>query len=276
MVFVGVMKVVLFMVMLKYIVFVVAFVFISQATANESGLKLAHQVYNRPDGSDMSLRITMSLVEKGKQARVRQLYFYRSKERDVVRSLIRFTMPADVNGIGMLTTDEIGVKTKQWLYLPELDKVRRVSTSRKGGRFVGSDLFYEDLRDRPVEKDHHKLIGKGDVNGIRCQVIESIPVEQKNSVYTKRVSWVDADTLLPLRVDYYKKAVEPIKRLVVHKFEKIQGYWTVLDSTMTDLKSHHQTRLVVELVKYNRLLPDKLLSKRALPDIVLEESYRLR
>ncbi len=44
-------------------------------------------------------------------------------------------MLADVNGIGMLTMDEIGVKTKQWLYLPELDKVRRVSTSRKGGRY---------------------------------------------------------------------------------------------------------------------------------------------
>ncbi len=45
---------------------------------------------------------------------------------------------------------------------------------------------------------------------------------------------------------------------------------------MADLKLHHQTRLVVELIKYNRSLPDKLFSKRALPDIVLEEGYRLR
>jgi len=119
-------------------------------------------------------------------------------------------------------------------------------------------------------------MGKGEVNGVRCQVIESIPIDRKNSVYTKRVSWVDTETLLPLRIDYYKKAVAPIKRLMVHKFEKIQGYWTVLDSTMTDLKLHHQTRLVVERIKYNRSLPDKLLSKRALPDTVLEEGYRLQ
>jgi len=270
------MKVVLFMDMLRYVVFVIAFVFMSQAMANEAGLKLAHQVYNRPDGDDTSLYITMSLVEKGKQARVRKLYLYRSRANDVVRSLIRFSIPTDVNGIGMLTVDEINVKAKQWLYLPELDKVRRVSTSRKGGRFVGSDLFYEDWRDRPVEKDHHKLIGQGDVSGVSCQVIESMPVDQKNSVYTKRISWVDTETLLPLRVDFYKKAAEPIKRLVVHKFEKRQGYWTVLESTMTDLKSHHQTRLTVELVKYNRSLPDKLFSKRVLTDVALEESYRLR
>lgn len=64
--------------MLRYIVFVIVCAFISQAMADEAGLKLAHQVYHRPDGNDTNSRITMSLVEEGKQARVRQLYFYRS------------------------------------------------------------------------------------------------------------------------------------------------------------------------------------------------------
>ena len=54
----------------------------------------------------------------------------------------------------------------QWIFLPAIKRARRISSSRKGGHFVGSDIFYEDLRDRKVAKDTHNIIGKEKVNGL--------------------------------------------------------------------------------------------------------------
>ncbi len=190
-------------------------------------------------------------------------------------SLIRFVTPTDIAGTGMLTVDHAGDRTDQWIYLPALDRTRRIASSRKGGRFVGSDLYYEDLRDREVAMDHYRLLGKEKFQGATCDVLESVPSDPDNSVYSKRISWIHPSTLIALRVDFYERGKSsPIKRLVVHRIEKIQGYWTVMDSTMTDLSTEHQTRLTVQNVIYDRALPDTLFSREMLADPAREAAFR--
>ena len=63
--------------------------------------------------------------------------------------------------------------------------------------------IYEDLRKRDVEKDKHRIIGNGKVGKLRLPKLESIPIDQDNSVYSKRISWVHMNTLIPLQIDYY-------------------------------------------------------------------------
>ena len=60
----------------------------------------------------------------------------------------------------------------------------------------------------------------------------------------------------------------------VNKLKKIQGYWTVLDSTVFDLESEHQTRMFTQTIKYDQQLPAKLFSRQTLSDTKLEEAYR--
>ncbi len=224
----------------------------------------------------MSTRAVMILTEKGHSPRQRNLYTYAlDLGNDETWSLTRFTKPTDIAGTGLLTKDYPGGESDQKLYLPALDKVRRIVSSRKGGRFVGSDLYYEDLRGREVNMDHHRLAGEGNAGGQKCDILVSTPVDPENSVYSKRVSWIHPKTLIPLRVDYYKKGrKKPIKRLKVRKLKKIQGYWTVLDSTMYDLKTGHKTRIVTKAIKYDQGLTKALFSDRALADDSREKRFR--
>ncbi len=242
----------------------------------ESGKDLAKKVYQRPDGQNASVQALMILKEAGHKKRIRRMYNYRQdKGEREVWSLIRFTHPPDIDGVGLLTKDYPGENTDQWLYLPALGKSRRIATDRKGGRFVGSDLFYEDLRDREVKMDQHRILRQAKFHGVECKVLESTPSDPSNSVYSKRVSWIHPGTLIPLKVDFYHNGHDtPIKRLVAHRVEKIQGYWTVMDSTMKDLRSKHRTRLRVEEITYNQDLPDSLFSLQSLEDPVREVPYR--
>ncbi|MEC8428388.1 MAG: outer membrane lipoprotein-sorting protein, partial [Pseudomonadota bacterium] len=154
----------------------------SSAAAEDAATALAQAVYDRPSGDDSSARVLMLLKKKGKVKKKRLLYTYGVDKGNSERwTLMRFKKPADVDGTGLLTMDHIGDDSDQWLYLPALDKIRRISSKRKGGRFVGSDFFYEDLTDREVNMDHHKLIGKDKVGGAECTLLESTPVEKSNS-----------------------------------------------------------------------------------------------
>ena len=242
----------------------------------KDGTALAQRAYDRADGRDVSTRAVMILTEKGHSPRLRNLFTYAMDRGKGERwSLTRFTKPADIAGTGLLTKDYPGGDSDQKLYLPALDKVRRIVSSRKGGRFVGSDLYYEDLQDREVDMDHHRLAGKGKAGGQMCDILVSTPVDPGNSVYSKRISWIHPKTLIPLRVDYYKKGQKkPIKRLTVRKLKKIQGYWTVLDSTMHDLKTGHKTRIATKAIKYDQGIPATLFTDQALADDSREKRFR--
>ncbi|MCK7496303.1 MAG: outer membrane lipoprotein-sorting protein [Comamonadaceae bacterium] len=120
----------------------------------------------------------MVLTEKGRAPRIREVVTYRlDKSGGETANLIRFLDPDDIAGTGLLSIDKADGSTDQWLYLPALDRVRRISSERRGGRFVGSDLYFEDLQERKPTKDRHRLLGKQTEGGILCEVLESVPAD---------------------------------------------------------------------------------------------------
>ncbi len=244
-------------------------------TPVQAGTALARRVDQRPDGHSMVTAGTMVLKSPDSKPRTRRYFLFRRDTDDGGKqTLIRFTAPADISGTGLLVHDDPNAASDEWIYLPALGRVRRISSSRLGGRFVGSDVYYEDLQTRHVSEDRHRLTGEATVHGIRCKIVESVPNDPANSVYTKRVSWIDPHTLLPLRVDYYQGNEKPSKRLEARKIERIDGFWTMTDSVMTDLESGSTTRLTMERVHYNQKLPASLFNTRTLADPTLDRPYR--
>lgn len=233
--------------------------------ALKKGNLLAKKVYNRPDGKDSAALIKMTLKRKNSESRVRTFFSYsrepKPKTQDV---LIRFLTPTDIKDTGLLTKDQPGENSQQWIFLPTLKRSREISSSRKGGRFVGSDYFYQDLQDREVEEDNHLYKGTGEVNGQEAHILISKPKKDSSTVYGTRVQWIHKKTLLPLKVIFYDKSNKKWKELIVHKMQNVQGYWTVMDSTMTDLKNNGSTRLTVEKIKYDIGIPEKQFNKQSL------------
>lgn len=249
--------------------------FHAHAQAPADGATLAQRVYDRPDGADVATRFTMTLTRPGAAPRQRVAYSFRADAPNGSKqTLLRFADPADIRDTGLLVRGKVDGKADQWLYLPALDQVRRIAAERRGGRFVGSDIYYEDLEDRHPERDQHRLLGQETVNGQPTQILQSTPVDASKSVYSRRVAWVHEPTLLPLRVDFYQSGTQPAKRLTVHKVEQIQGYWTVTDSTMTDLANGSQTRITVDQVSYDQGLPASLFTTQALADASIDNALR--
>ena len=245
------------------------------AHAADEGLTLATAVYELADGEDAASRGTMTLTGGGRRERVRKTYTYRlDGGRDESWNLIRFTEPANIRGTGLLIHNTTQGASDQWLYLPALERVRRVGSDNRGGSFVQSELYYEDLEDRAPRKDRHRILREDTYEGTPVTVLESVPQDATNSVYSKRVRWVHEQTMIPLRVDFYEGSAEPVKRRTVQRIERIQGYWTVMDSVVTDLDSGRKTVLAVEEIVYDQDLPQDLFGRRALGDPAVARRYR--
>jgi hypothetical protein len=237
---------------------------------------LAQRVFDRPNGRDLTTLGRMVLTEKGHAPRIREIVTYRlDKSGGETANLIRFLYPEDIAGTGLLSIDRADGTTDQWLYLPALERVRRISSDRKGGRFAGSDLYYEDLQERKPAEDRHRILGRQVENGIQCDVLESVPLDPDDSVYKKRISWIDPATAIAQRVDFFEdNGNTPSKRWLLRTKKRNQGYWTITDSRMVDLTSGHETRMVADVVLYDQKLPARLFTSQALADESLESEYR--
>ncbi|MBK1734990.1 hypothetical protein CKO15_06770 [Halorhodospira abdelmalekii] len=257
----------------------------ASVSARERGSALAEAVEQRPRGERRVIHHRMELLEPGRDPRVRELYSFRrsaGSADQTAASLIRFSAPADIAGMGLLTIGEGTANSEQWVYLPARNMTRRIPSGQRGARFAGSDFFYEDLRDRAAEMDDHIWQGTASLNGIETEIVSSIPHDPHSSVYAKRLIWIDPERAIPLRVDYFAPtggtgstpADTPFKRYQVLAVEKIEGYWTITETVMEDLESGHQTRLLNLSTRYEETIPDRLFTRRALEDPMVERPFR--
>ncbi len=240
-----------------------------EVAAAQDGLDLANKIHYRPRPNDQASFSVMTLSGAGVD-RVRELYQYRQDgaRRGDTATLIRFVNPRDIAGTGLLTNDFAGSDdSDQWVYLPAAGRERRISSDRKGGKFLGSDFYFEDLRDRDPRKDNHRILGQTELDGRKMWQLESTPLDPDNSVYSKRIGWIDPATFTPMRLDYYVRGTDtPVKRWLVNRIERMGTFWVVTDRTMTDLQSGTSTRLVDVRTLADQGMDSNLFSRRALVD----------
>ncbi|MFH0725670.1 MAG: outer membrane lipoprotein-sorting protein [Pseudomonadota bacterium] len=225
------------------------------------GLVLAQRVYERDAGKDSQAEARMLLVDKSGEKRFRTLITYTKDYGKTSKIFIRFTSPANIEGTSFLTWENEEREDDQFLYLPALQRVRRVVSSQKSNRFVNTDFTYEDLQSRKVEADDHKILRDEMWNGHDCRVLESIPKEGSETQYGKRISWIVKDIYLPVKTEFYDKDSALIKVFSAKEIKQVDGIWTVMESEMEDLDRNHRTLMKTTDIRYNTDIPDRVFTE---------------
>jgi len=212
----------------------------------EKGLAIAREVDRRDTGwGDSQVELRMTLMNKYGQSSTRRLRNrVLEQEGDGDRSLIIFDEPKDISGTALLTFSHATAPDDQWLYLPALKRVKRISTANKSGPFVGSEFAYEDLSSEEVEKYTYKFLRQESKDGMDCFVIERYPVDRKSG-YTRQVVWIDKAEYRIQMVEYYDRKDALLKTLVLEGYQKyLDAYWRAERFTMTNHQSGKSTVLL--------------------------------
>jgi hypothetical protein len=228
-----------------------------------TALERIEKVYDRPDGDDMQSDLKMTLVNSRGDKRVREIRQFSKDFGADEKKIMFFQAPADVRNTSFMnwTYGEAGKSDDQWIFLPALKKVKRISSDSKGDYFMGSDFTYDDLGDRHPSSDTHKIIGQEEIDGKLCTIVESLPVED-DYIYSKTLSWIADDTWIVLKKEFFDEDGEALKILTVEDHSEIDGYWIVTHSEMENLQRGHTTIMALDNIKLDQGVSDNKFTER--------------
>ena len=198
---------------------------------------------------DSSANMTMILTGRNGQQSVREL---RIKTLEVAepddgdKSMIIFDHPADVDGTILLTHSHLLEPDDQWLYLPALKRVKRISSGNKSGPFMGSEFSYEDFSAQEPKKFEHTWIETVSCpieQTLVCHVIERRPLYDRSGYSRQRV-WVDESIRQYRMIEYYDLKGSLLKRLNLTDFKLYnEQYWRAHDYLMENVQNGKKTRI---------------------------------
>jgi outer membrane lipoprotein-sorting protein len=211
--------------------------------AQENGIAIAKEADKRDNGwGSVSMSFSMTLKNKSGQETVRKLHSYMLEvEDDGDKSLVVFDNPSDVKGTASLVHSHKQGDDDQWLYLPALKQVKRISSSNKSGPFMGSEFAYEDVSSQELEKFTYKYIGLSKVSEGECYLIERYPLD-KNSGYKRQQVWFNKTNYRIEKIDYYDRKDVLIKTLTYSSYKLYQQkFWRPDEMTMYNHQTGKQT-----------------------------------
>lgn len=238
-------------------------------SAEELGLEIMTKSNQQDDGfGDTTSTMTMTLVNRSGKKSVRRI---RSRVLEVAddgdKSMTIFDEPKDVKGTASLTYSHATESDEQWLFLPALKRVKRISSKNKTGAFMGSEFAFEDIGSQEIEKYTYKHLGEEELNGVAVHKIESVPA-YKYSGYTRLVNYIDKERLVGLKVEYYDRKNALLKVLTLSDYQQYNDkFWRAHKLEMINEQTGKSTTLEFADYKFNTGLTDKDFSSNALKKI---------
>ncbi len=213
-------------------------------TSQEKGTELAYKV---EENYDHFVNFTSDVV----------IHIMDGKGHEVVRSLkmsvletpgdgdkilMHFESPADVKGTAFLIWGHKFKFDDVWVYIPDIRRVKRISSQTKGSDFMGTEFVTEDLGRPEPEKYTYNWIGEKPCGDLMCDLVERFPVE-KSSIYSKQIMWIDQDKLRIQKYDYFSKKGKFVKTLEFLNYKLYDGkFWRWSEHRMTNHLTGEVTR----------------------------------
>ncbi len=194
--------------------------------------------------SEVELRMVLRNAAGQEATRVLRIATLEKPDETVGdKSLVVFDTPRDIEGTALLSHAKILDPDDQWLYLPALKRVKRISSSNKSGPFVGSEFAFEDFTAIELNKFDYSYIGEVPCGDLTCDVLERTP-RYENSGYTKQVSWVDQTDFQIRKVEFYDRRGDLLKVLELNDYRDYDGIWRAHKLSMSNVQTNKQTDLI--------------------------------
>ena len=229
--------------------------------AQDAAASIMRDARDRIKMDTMSTRSRMVISARNGSTTERVIDQYAKDGPNGARTVIVFQRPANVAGTRFLTMDNTSGGSDQWIFLPSLGRVRRISTSESGGSFMGTDFSYDDISsaDRDVSLDTHTMLREETLNGNSCYVLQSIPKDGSYQ-YSKTITWIDKNNSLIYKAEMYNRRGELVKVMEMSDFRDMQGRITPMQTAVSTVGAGTSTTIYMEIVKYDDPIPESVFT----------------
>ena len=216
----------------------------------------------------MKQRLELESVDRtGEKSSMKLKLEWKRGEDGLAKMVMRISSPPGVRGTAFLMVGQEGGENDLFTYLPEVGRVRRITSRMTSGSLFGSDFSYEDVEhlQRIADAGSSKRIPDAEAEGRTAYVLEGTPDPASGSAYTRIVSYIDRERCTPLRIDFYEDD-EIRKRLTAPPEKVVQenGIWIPYELSITDSEEETRSVMRIEEVELDVDIPDGHFSQGAL------------
>ena len=145
--------------------------------AELSPVEIMQRVDERSDGNSAVAEYTMVMIDRRERQRLRDLKIFSKDFGADTKVLSLFESPADIRGTAYLNMDwnDPTRDDDSWLYLPALQRVKRIASSDTSDSFLGSDFTYADINGFELDWYDYRFVNESEiVDGEETWVIEAV------------------------------------------------------------------------------------------------------
>ena len=254
--------------------FTSAFVIASQKQEKErkdtdnptDGLKIMAAVSERDRGKDYVMSASWIFTKKGRVIN-RMKYNekrknYRGQNGFIYKSIIRYTFPPNAGRRAFVVWNYKDRQKAFWYHVDKMPVAERTTNVEFLRPPAESDFSITDYVDVNLGEETHRFLKSEKYEDTLCYVVESRPLK-KNIKYEKRVSWIDQENRIPLKIDYFDRSRTLWKTLNI-TWQNKDGLWFWKKAEVENAQNDNKTFIVIEDVQVNVGLHEREFTKVAL------------
>ena len=226
---------------------------------------------NLHDPSSVQIIVMNAHDRIGSVTQTRAKIYWKKGEDELSNVLVRLSDPPEMRGAAILMLEKKGSNNDILMYLPELDRVKRVTGHMMSGSMFGTDFSYEEfesLQGLGNEDFVESLAAPAEVDGRPVYVIEARAREglEEQPNYERTVSYVDQATCTALKVEFFERGDRVRKRMQTDasSIEKIGERNVARRIRIEDLRDETRTELQIEEIDFDAKVSRSLFSARSL------------
>ncbi len=173
---------------------------------------------------------------------------YGTREKDRARVMMRVESPSDLAGAAFLVRE--GEQSDEtFLYLPAVQKVRRITGGQMDSQLWGTDLSYNDIKQLQNAFSGAESVLEGPVEPVQGRAVRAVnfkPRAEDGTQYVNIRAVVDQKTCVSLRVEFFEPAgVRKVLTVDPADVKQSGAHWYAAKAEMSDLKNKTRTRVIV-------------------------------
>lgn len=179
-------------------------------------------------------------------------------------SYLEVIAPEELQGIRFLFLEHSGAPPEQYIKVAASRTPVQVADQIRKQPFLSSAFYVSDLVEPELDAYTYRFVGDDEVIGRPCKLVESVPKNGDDALYSKTIACLDPKDLLVLRREFFDPKHQLLKVWTVEKAEKVDGHWTILKQRMVNAQEQRQSTLQVTEIKYGAELNDQIFSPKYL------------
>ncbi len=208
--------------------------------------------------------VRLKMEIKGAAKETLQLQIKQRRTKGATEVVYQVLFPKERKGESVLLR-KIGNRAATGSTFTPPNTVRTIENLKEP--LLGSDLSFEDVVENFFAWERQGIAGAEDVDGVRCQILESKPGKSDRSSYGSVRTWIDPRRVVPLRVEKYSASGQVLRRIDTTRVVADAGHPIPANLVVHGLRPDSSTELDGSRVRHDVTYTDHDFTVEALKDL---------